>query len=402
MLSCDAKLMVIEAYMKFLLIKAMAEAHPYSQFAMALRGALRELGHHAVISDQSAHVSDGAATTEHLVRELQADAYDVVLSFSSFFGSVGMQDGRSFFDAIGVKFVGWQLDHPIYAPQSLTRSLQNRFAVYANRNHLRYAEAVKLPGRGVTLLPGGDLPSEQPREHCARDWGVFIAATYRAEPVRTWEQAKDSPGKRLMAGVVDRLLADREASLVDAFNETSTKLRLGAKLGVDPDFDAQMRDFLCQPLTYVRNWDRIQIVRALVEAGLPVTICGDGWQQLFGHRENLTYLEPVDFRDLPRLYGKARVVINLNAGNGGSERAVHAALAGAAVVSDFSRELDGLMGGGEGVAFFNRAKSETAARVAAGLLEGDRGETVARRGFERVAAKGLWRHRAEQLTQFVA
>jgi hypothetical protein len=39
--------------MRILLIKAMADGHPYSHFVLALRRALSELGHEAVVSDQS-------------------------------------------------------------------------------------------------------------------------------------------------------------------------------------------------------------------------------------------------------------------------------------------------------------------------------------------------------------
>jgi hypothetical protein len=386
---------------RILLIKAMAEGHAYSRFVDALDASLRVLGHGAVVSQQAANVRDGVASNQQLVGELQSGRYDAVLSFSSFFGSIRLQDGRSLFDALGVKFAGWQLDHPIYAPQSLTPTLQQRFAVYSNPNHLRYAEAVGLPGRGTTLLPGGELPAAAPREHSGRSRSILIAATYRGEPVRLWEQLADSPGKRLLAGVVDHLLADPQASLLDAFDATSAQLRLGARLGQDPAFDAQMMGFLREPLTYVRNHDRIRIVSALVEAGLPVAICGAGWRDLFGERRNVAYLDPVDFKDLPALYGDARVVINLNAGNGASERAVHAALAGAAVVSDYSPQLAELFGGEEGVVFFDRARPQTVAEAAAGLLDGRRGEDLARRGFARIAAQGLWRHRAAQLAGFL-
>lgn len=388
--------------MKILLIKAMAEAHAYSQFANALESALRELGHEPVISDQAANVRDGVASNHQLVAQLQHGRYDAVLSFSSFFGSIRLQDGRSLFDVLGVKFAGWQLDHPIYAPHSLTPTLQNRFAVWSNPNHLRYAQAVRLPGRGATLLPGGELPSTAPKEHRERRRSILIAATYRGEPVRLWEQLADSPGKRLLAGIVDHLLADPEASLLDAFDATSAQLGLGAQLGQDRAFDAQMLSFLREPLTYVRNLDRIRIVSALVDAGLPVTICGAGWRDLFGERRNTVHLPPVDFKDLPGLYGDARVVINLNAGNGASERAVHAALAGAAVVSDYSPQLDELFGGPAGVAFFNRARPQSVAEAAAELIEGGQGEALAHRGFARVAAAGLWRHRAAQLVEFLA
>lgn len=385
--------------MKILLIKAMADSHLYSHFAYTLQRTLTELGHEAVVSDQSIHVVNGAAPAEHLLAELQATRYDAALSFSSFFGGVALSDGRSMFDALGVKFIGWQFDHPIYAPQSLLGPLKGRYAIYANPNHHRYAQTVKLPGRGMVMLPGGEAPAAPVKDYRSRNLPLLVAATWNGEPERVWEREPDSIGKRLMAGFVDRLMADREASVLDAFNEVAAKLKLGARLGDDPGFDAQMRDFLCSPLTYVRNVDRIAIIRALAEAGLPMTLCGTGWEAHLGDRPNVSYLGRLAYDDLVALYGDARVVINLNAGNGACERAIYAALAGAAVVSDYSQPLAELFGDG-GIGFFNRAKPQTAASVAERLLDVAAGEAAAEKGRARVIEMGLWRHRAQQLVDF--
>lgn len=388
--------------MKLLLLKTTAETHVYSYFTSALRDALLELGHDAVISDQSVHVVNGIGPTAPLVAALQEEGPDAVLSLSSFFGGIKLDNGVSVFDALGIKFIGWQLDHPIYAPSSLTRELKGRYAIYANPNHLRYAKAAKMPGYGMTLMPGGHLPTAPAKAHHSREWSVFVAATWNGEPQRIWEQAEDSPGKRLASAVVDSLLRDREASLLDAFNVASAKLRLGIRLGDNPELDDTIHGFLRDPLNYVRHFDRLNIIRALVDAGLPVAICGDGWRALFGERPNVSYVSRVPFNEVQALYGNARIVLNLNAGNGGSERAAYAALAGAAIVSDYGGQVDELLGSGQGVSFFNRAKPATAAKAAASLLESDKGEAQAQCGYDRAVKSGLWRHRAQQMVDFIS
>lgn len=387
--------------MKLVLLKTTADTHVYSYFTSALRNGLIELGHDAVVSDQYVHAVNDIAPPEPLVAALQQERPDAVVSLSSFFGGLNIDSGISVFDALGIKFVGWQLDHPIYAPASLTRTLKGRYAIYANPNHLRYARAAKIPGAGMTLMPGGNLPEAPVKDYRAREWPVFIAATYNGAPQRSWEHAEDSPGKRLATAVVDSLLRDREASLLDAFNVASAKLRLGIRLGDNPEMDDTIHGFLRDPLSYVRHFDRNNIIRALADAGLPLTICGGGWQHLLGERSNVSYIDRVAFKDIQSLYGNARIVLNLNAGNGGSERAVYAALAGAAIVSDYGAQVDELLGSGQGVAFFNRAKPDTAAHAVATLLESEKGEAQARCGFDRAARSGLWRHRAQQVCDFI-
>ncbi len=388
--------------MRFLLIKAVEEAHGYSQFVNSLHRALAELGHDAVVSDQSVHVVNRIPDARPLALELQAGRYDVALSFSSFFGSVRLDNDASLFDALGVKFLGWQLDHPIYAPESLGRGLNNRYSVYSNHNHQRFAEAIRLPGRGATLLPGGDEPDEPPKDFHARDWPIFIAASWNGVPQRLWEETEDSHGKALLVGVLDRLLAHTEASLLDAFNAASADLGFGATLGEDPAFDDLMVSFLRDPLTYVRHHDRISVIQGLADAGFPLTICGPGWRDFLGDRPHVTYLDRwIDFKSLPALYGNARIVINLNAGNGGCERAIHSAIAGAAVVSDYSARLADQFCEPDSLAFFDRARPGHVVETVGRLLESDLGETVAQRGRRMALDSSLWRHRAQQIVDFV-
>jgi len=388
--------------MRILLIKAVADGHPYSRFVHALRDGLRELGHEPVISDQTAHVVNGVASAEALAQELQATHFDALLSFSSFFGAVTVGTGQSLYDAVGTRFVGWQLDHPIYAPQGLARGLSNRDAVYANHDHLKFVQALRLPGRGAAMLAGAEPSAAPVRDHASRTHPIFVAATFNGPAQALWEQSPDSSGKRLLQGIVTRLLADREASLLAAFNDTARALGFDAKLGADPDFDDQMIAFLREPLTYVRNLDRIGAIRALADAGLPLTICGAGWRGFLGDRPGVTFIDQqVDFRELPALYGESRIVLNLNAGNGGCERALYAAVAGAAVVSDDGADLARQFGEPGDIAFFNRAAPGDIVETVGRLLESDGAEAQAQRGREQVLRSGLWRHRAQQLVEYL-
>jgi hypothetical protein len=388
---------------KFALIKAMAEGHGYSHFVKALQHALIDLGHEAVISDQSGFVDGKLAPAIEVARDVQASGCDAVVSFSSFYGNVRLDDGRALFDALGVKFVGWQIDHPIYAPHSLGRVLQRRFSIFSNHNHARFAEAIGIPGRRLSMLLGAEAPPGALKSYRSREWPIFVAATWNGAPQRLWETMPDTPAKRLLVGVVERLLADREASLLDAFEGTVAALGLPARLGANPAFDDQMIGFLRDPLTYVRHLDRITVVEGLADAGLPLVICGEGWREHLGERANVRYVDRrVPFKEMPQLYGDAQVVLNLNAGNGACERALYAALAGAAAVSDYSQQLEALFEGSDGLAWYDRAKSGDVVEVVGRLVESDAGEAMAERGHRRALDAAPWTFRAQQLVDFVS
>lgn len=387
--------------MRILLLQTLAHGHVYSVFGRSLQAALTALGHEAEVLDLSPETVTPEAAPAALVAALEATRYDAAVSFSSFFGGVTLEDGRSVFDTLGVTFVGWHLDHPIYARQSLAAVPRNRCAVYAHPDHLRYAQAAGVPGRAAVMPPGGDSPPGEPRPYASREWPVLVAATWTGEPEPLWEEYEEGPAKRLLRGLADRLMSAREPSVLDAFQDASAKLKLGMRMGADPAFDEVLRKFFCDALTYVRRADRLAAIRTLADAGVPLALCGEGWEEPLGRRPNVTFLGRVPFDQTPDLYGSARVVLNLNAANGGSERAISAALAGAAVVSDYGRPLDQLLGAGDGVAFFNRAKPATAAGVARRLLDTVDGERTAARGREKVLRSGLWTHRAQQLAELL-
>jgi len=386
--------------MKLLLVKALPDDHLYSHFVSSLHGALLELGHDAVVSDQSVHVVNGVAPGQHLANELVGSGYDAVVSISSFFGRTTLSDGRSLFDALGVKFLGWHLDHPIVAPEAFARTLRNRYAVYCNPHHQQFARETKLPGRGQTLLPGAELAGPSPKTFADRRWPIFVAATWNGVPETPWDSLPDSPGKRLLVGVIQHMARSKEASLLDAFNKTSKALGLGASLGQDPAFDDQMIAFLRDPLNYRRNVDRIATIEAVARSGLPLTIFGPGWRDYLGELPNVTYIEErVQFDALSTLYGDAKIVLNLNAGNGACERAVSAAAAGAAVVSDYSLPLDQLLKAG--VRFYDRTKPGDVVDVLRDLIEGDGGESFAAKANDAIRASGTWAHRAEAVVRYL-
>lgn len=386
--------------MKITLLKTAPEGRVYSEFVNRLHEALLDLGHESTISDQSIYACNDLIPSHYLVEELVDSRPEAVLSFSSIFASATLDDGSSLFDVLGIKFVSWLLDHPVYAPQSLRREPKSRFAIYSNFNHERFAKSFDLPGRAMTMLPGG-RPFAIDRDYHTREWPLFIAASWQGPPERYWEDAEESIIKRLLVGVIDRLLVDRQASLIDAFEDTCAELRIRIGLGQDPAADEQMRSLLAGALTYVRRVDRFNLMTAIADAGLPMTVCGSGWSERLGGHSNVTCIESVPFQSLPALYANSRVVLNLNAGNGGSERAIQAAFSGAAVVSDYSQELDVLFGGGKGVAFYDRAEPISAVKALADLL-GKGGESIAQRGHERALAECGWRRCAERIVEFLA
>ncbi len=372
--------------MRTLILKTQADDHIYSAFSERLSAALRATG---APSETFAFAADARTLAERLTRR----DVDAVISFSSLFADLQV-GGASIYDVLDLKFLGWQLDHPLYVSHLIVDRVAGRRSIYPNANHLEFLREAKLAGRAHVLLPGADPPAAALKGHADRPIAVLVAATYNGEPARFWESIPPSPVRNLIVQVVERLAANREASVIDAFLKTRRALGLEGLL-----LDREMFELLRVSFTYVRHMDRLRAVEALADAGLPLTVVGSGWEARLGVRPNVTVLPNEPFPATTARYGEARVVVNLNAGNGGCERALAGMVAGAAVASDYSSTLKAQFGA-RALRTYDRTRAADIAKTVGDLLEGD-AEAVAAEGQAKAMAGAFWSHRATRVLEIL-
>ena len=89
----------------------------------------------------------------------------------------------------------------------------------------------------------------------------------------------------------------------------------------------------------VRKARRFEFLKAVAKTGVPLHICGAGWETQLYRFKNATYEGPVEMTRMAQLMRQSRLVLNTNGnfGAGSHERPFSASLAGAATFSDFSR-----------------------------------------------------------------
>ena len=89
----------------------------------------------------------------------------------------------------------------------------------------------------------------------------------------------------------------------------------------------------------VRKARRFEFLKAVAKTGVPLHICGAGWETQLYRFKNATYEGAVDMGRMAELMRQSRLVLNTNGnfGAGSHERPFSASLAGAATFSDFSR-----------------------------------------------------------------
>jgi hypothetical protein len=150
----------------------------------------------------------------------------------------------------------------------------------------------------------------------------------------------------------------------------------------------------------VRKTRRFEFVKALAKTGLPIHICGAGWESDLYRFKNVTYDGPTPMPRVSELMQQARVVLNTNGnfGAGSHERPLSALLAGAAAFSDYSGFYAKALGEDEGIRLFRWRDLPAGMAALEDLVS--RPETawsIAQAGKARVLAGHTWTHRVDTI-----
>ncbi|CAN5209800.1 hypothetical protein BH11PSE2_BH11PSE2_07180 [soil metagenome] len=228
--------------------------------------------------------------------------------------------------------------------------------------------------RPIPILWSGSLQKSQ-----GRPWSHALEATRRV-----FDDAYDlalSQDWMPPHVALDTVLRSRGVDLNDAGNQGA---RLSARW-IDVE---------------VRMTRRFEFIKAFAKSGLPVHICGHGWEKDLYRFKNVTLEGPVPMLTVAERMRQSRVVLNTNGnfGAGSHERPLSALLAGASPFSDRTAFYSDALGDGEGVTLFGWRD------LAAGIeslaeLAGD-SELAWRRaqaGKARVVAGHTWASRVDPI-----
>jgi hypothetical protein len=369
--------------LKLLVLKGLSQNGVLTVMAERLAEAFAHLGAETRVLS----VSHDTVVRE-TVTALGGGGFDTVLSFAGFGGDIATSEGLSLYDAANARFIAWAVDHPAFHLDRYVGPVARRYVVSATPSHFDFLGAAGARATKVALLSGAADLSSAAKPFAQRSHPLLLAASWLGAPQRWWEEGPGSPVAAIGAAVMSRLMDDPGADLFAAWRGAM------AELGYELPIDQNTGRLLAELMLYARRLDRIRLVEALAARGLPVALCGDGWNEI----EAVKHLERIESRDvtaLERLYGDCRVVLNLNAGNGASERVMAAFSAGAAVASDANPLLGEALG--DALLTYDRTDMGKAADAIGNLLESNDAEARAEAGAARVRGSHLWPHRAATL-----
>ena len=316
------------------------------------------LGKSEVESDQVAH-------------SLIYGNFDLVITFNGMLSEICLQSGENVLEASGATIVVFMVDDPVYHYPRLVVPIKKRIFLCPNPLHLQYLESIKAVGYKHLMLCGSEKYEDNVLDFKNRENRVVLAMSWMGYPQPFWEKISDRYLSQLISDTVSTLSLQNEPRPFEVFESCCQKLSEIGHFELVPD--EYISFILSNIVTYIRQYNRIQLISRLKKSKIPLNLIGRVWESECEGANNIRLFSEVSYLDLKRFYRESRVVININASNGGCERAFLAAAGGAAVLSEFNVKYAQQTGDGEGVTFCNLQSDSDVIDKAAILLSSTEG-----------------------------
>lgn len=369
--------------MKFLVLKGRSTNNVLRVFADEMAEALNRDGHEAAILDLCL-----PQPTNDIQRLISDASLGAVLTFNVLMGDIGFP----LLEKMTARYIGWLVDDPIYHTGRVLGEMHRRHTLCPSRHHITYIRKIGAKGSASLMLAGASITNQPTQNFADRDIPILLAASWMGLPEEIWQTVDDPVIRKFMAETLLLLKNDRHVKVFEALDTVAR--RYGYKFEPNVEWLAMAQHLHLN----LRKQDRLAVVQALNESGLPFTLIGSDWGDHIDFSPNVTVLPSVDAEALEAFVRRAKIVVNLNASNGACERAFNAMAAGACVITDESSTLADLFKGGKEIEFFDRRHPSTIAKTVGDLLaSGSRLEAIAARGQKRVREDHTWQSRARAI-----
>ena len=282
--------------------------------------------------------------------------WDMVLSIN-ILGEGRDQQGRSMSAMFGAPHVVWHVDYVLSQEARLAQTPPDTALLVVDPTQVDAVHALYGASRWNTVrfcphaAVGEPAPDDVDPEAfaAARPIPLLWSGSLQKTEVRPWAEATEAT-RRIFDDAYDMALGVEfipphramDAALAARGLDLNDPANLGARIS------ARWIDI------EVRKTRRFEFVKAVAKTGLPIHICGDGWDADLYRFKRATYEGPVPMPRVAELMRQSQVVLNTNGnfGAGSHERTLSALLAGAAAFSDRTDFYDEVLGEDDGICLF--------------------------------------------------
>ena len=383
---------------RILLFKGFSQYDVVRHFVDDLGAAFRSMGRDVLVID--------LASEKHNPQVLQ-DAFSKECDFTCGFNLNGAdlglrEEGVKFLKDVGIPYVGIFTDNPLYHFNKFSYinavGIPDNFLITCvDKLHLQVLKHY-IPVSFSTFLPhaGSYVDGEnQYKGMNSRNKEVVFCGTY-GKPVVSWNNSQIKP---LLDDVAEYMLSTENIQVQDALQEV-IKAR---DYALNTDFYQRVLDIVAHVDYYVRTVRRTRMITELANAGIKLTIYGEGWEN-FPCTKHFNIHKAVSFDEILRIMADTKIVLNLvdSFSYGSHERVFSAMLNGAVALTDVNGYWrDEFIEDKEIVTYSMLQLDELPQKITALLSDLPRLDAIAHAGQEKAEQSHTWKARAQEIIKLV-
>ena len=370
-------------------------------FTYELIPAFRQLGYETMEFDSSDMQGSLTRLSAFITRPVTA-----VITFNNLGFNMELVKGKNIWDELGIWCVNILMDHPFCHKAALDKAPMHSAVLCPDKNHMRYLQRFypQLPITGF-LAHAGKKPRLSPKPMEQRTIDVIYAGSlsrsFAAEIMPDFSQF--SFDAKMIADTAYADLISHPAKTTEAAIEEAL---LAAHIHLD---EQALCDFI-EKIHYIDllavSHYREAVVRVLVEAGIPVTLYGTGWDDCdWLSAPNLHFGGRIPADAVVEQMQDAKIVLSTMTWfkDGTHDRVFNGMLAGAVALTDSSvymrEEFCGdINDPSAALVMFELEEIETLPHIVKTLLDcPERMQQIADKGRKCALAGQTWQARAIEL-----
>lgn len=338
---------------KIVLLKGQSQYNSLCISTEQLAEAFIELGNEAVVVDLWRH------SGEIDLRRALEEPCSFVFSFNGMGCNLRLEEkSASIYDVYNIPYVFALGDHPIYHVERLKYN-KNQVAICGDNSHLRYMkENSNFSNIGMlTSLNSAPISLTNGKKNDLEDFinrpiNILFAGTYTNPVVMMNAVLSENPKSvsNLLSDVIEVALVNDYLSIDMAATEVLSSRKIVFNKLIADKFDKG----LWMADVVVRGYRRHLCVETLLNAGLQVDVCGNGWETC-SFAEQLTHHKPQTAIETLQLTQSAKICLNCGPlwPESPHERVLSAMKLGTACVTDTNRFYENNFKDGEDIITFS-------------------------------------------------
>lgn len=387
--------------MKIMMYKGQSGYDALRVFADELADNLKKSGHEVLMLDFT-KPEEADRTLQEIAEGKSSFFPDVIVSMNGIGANLRNREGRLYHNEIGVPFVSYIVDHPLYHHGRLTTHLRNHHVICVNQGFADYvAEYYKRIRSVNVLMQAGIAPEhEEILPLSERIYDVVFMGTYRNEKeIEKQIEQSDPTVRDVSLCMAETLITHPEYHLEQSLEVVLTR----AQVTLKKEAFAETMNAMHLVDKYVRALYRRLVVKSLVEHGIHVDVWGEHWEEILPELSSpslLTIHKPVSYRKAAEIYAQAKIVLNVMpwAKEGLHDRILGTILSGAVSVSDETTTLKREWEEKEEIVLYSLEHLEKLPKLVRGLFENPgRMQKIADAGRKHAGMGHDWNARTREL-----